>query len=317
MAFSTLFSFVALTLVGVSVAQEQCLLTETSCQCSSTVPSGTCLKSQGDGTCLLGRCDEGHKCDCFGYQKCSIKKCGKHIPVGGTRSETVPFQCKMEPDAGTCTEHVDFMETVSAAKNAESDATTSNDEATFTESAAVRVIDELTTEKKAVNQMMKEVESVADQIPPAELEEIEAEAKLVVVAVQKAGALMLAAVQEAVKVSEYTFNVRRFKRDAQRYQKAADEKKVELKAENEKKTQDKVKIEQLSKDITDLENTRAKVVKMCGKEAQNAKQSKAVINETYQLEVRERELARAANSRCMQKSQRALGEARSAKTERA
>lgn len=314
MMFSKIVGCLALTLVGVSFAQESCLLTETSCQCSTTVPSGTCLRSQGDGTCLLGLCVEGHRCDCFGYEKCSIKKCGKHVPVSGTPSETAPFKCEMVPGAGTCIDMEDYMDTVSSAQNAETDATTSNDEATITETEAVRVLEALGGEKKAVNEMMKEVERVAEEIPESELKEIEEEAMKVFDATKKCAAIVMSCIEDSRMVTAQLYDTRHDKRDGKRYEKLAKAKKEELKVEQSKKTQDKTTIDRLTVELEGLGTEGKKSCKKAGADAKAAKDKKTSTNNEYKNLVAAKEEARDASLKCMEKAQRAIGVARNKET---
>lgn len=95
-----------------------CPMTSISCPCTLQRPTGKCTRHQGDGTCLLSDCNEGYRCDCLGFEKCTVSPCSKFMLSAGAESEKKPFKCRMTPNAGTCTDFDAFLGTTAAADNA-------------------------------------------------------------------------------------------------------------------------------------------------------------------------------------------------------
>lgn len=308
---ATLFAFASAVWISGSQAQETCLLTPTECQCAVSTPSGTCLRSQGDGTCLLGLCSEGYRCDCFGYERCSISKCGKHVTIGDSvPSETVPFSCQYSPGSGHCTNAVDMLDTVSAANNAESDATASADETTADETDSTMEVKEIQREKKAVIQVLKEVERVADDLPDDELDEIDVDAEVVEDSAEEVAVVALEAVRESRRASKAMRESRKLKREARRADRLAKEKKDRLDREEKKPNKDKALCGRLRVEVDKLRRVQKDKSKGCGRKAKESRDFRRSCNEKRERcgEIKKR--AQAASSRCMQKSQKSLGKAR-------
>ena len=193
------------------------------------------MHSQGNGSCLLGLCNEGYRCDCLGYETCELKTCGMHTSDANTiPSETLPFQCHLTPDVGTCTTFAAMLDTVTSADNAATDSSTSEEEASESAAAAVKLVEEVQAEKKAVAQVLKEVERIALDVPEEELQSIEEDAIVVQEAVEKVAELTLLAIRDATKACKRNLESRANRRQAHRKQKEANEKKVELDAERQR-----------------------------------------------------------------------------------
>lgn len=285
-------------------------MTDTECQCLSHLPSGTCMRSQDDGTCLLGPCNEGYRCDCFGYEKCSISKCGMYTSVSTSiPSESVPFPCQMTQGTGVCTNPVDILDTVSTARNAESDAAASNDEAAEHETDATKQMKEIHREKKAIHQILKEVEIVADDLPDAELDNIDRDSEVVEDAIEKAALLVLESVRASRKSAKALRESRRLKRVAGRADRMKREKKKQLEREEKKPETNKELCDRLRQDIQILEGETKKNARGCGVKAKRAREMKNECKERKEKTHQITEDAKDAGKRCMQKSQMSLGKA--------
>lgn len=295
--------------MGSAMGEEGCLMTDTECQCTLTTPAGTCMRNQGSGMCVLGMCDAGHRCDCMGYEKCSRKQCGKYVAVGES-SETEAFECRMDAEGGSCMAFVELIDTVVAVGNAEIEAAANNDEATYDEGTMIRMMDEVGVEKKTVNQNLREVERMADQIPVADLEAIEAEALVVMESMKKVGVLTVDVVDDADAIATMTQDVRRCKRKARDAQKLADEKDGEVKAEKAKREQDKDLLKRLEGEKKEREDDRRKKVLKGADVAKGIRERKKGLKGKYAKAVQERDLARKASSNCVKMCGAALQNAR-------
>lgn len=323
-----------MALTGVAIAQESCILTEKSCQCSKSTPTGTCLRSQGDGTCLLGLCSEGYRCDCLGYEICDLTTCGKHVPIGsGAMSDTKPFKCRMELDAGTCLNAAGFVDTLSGANNAAADAFVSREEASVHEATSLTELGEIMAEKKTVNEMLMELDRVAIDIPDEELEEIEAAAVAVFEAVKKSAVILGRSIEHAKKTTDKSQETRRYRLDTEKKERQIKEKVDILKNLQEKNgkglgkdgegkerngpkgsspnKEDEKTIQRLEVEISSLIAERQKSATMCGVTAKEAKDLKSKASNESSIASRTKEDAREASAKCMQKANKAISNARS------
>lgn len=271
---------IALCICNATAAQDTCIMTTTECQCAQTTPSGMCTRNQGDGTCLLGKCSAGFRCDCFGFEVCAINKCSKHIPIGTEDpSETVPFRCESRAGNADCIVLKDVIETATAAVNAEADATASNDESTEIELEAANDLETVQNQKKAVMQMLKDVERVADDMPDEELDAIDADVEQVEDAIEETTELVVGAVKEAKKACKGLREVRRLKREARRKYEKCGKLKKELEDENKKPARDLPKVLRLKKTIRELEDGEKKASGKCGRKTQEIRSCRKRAND--------------------------------------
>ena len=135
------FVLLLISMISTSLAQVEqgCVITETSCPCAIRSSSGMCMRHQGGNQCLMGECSEGYKCDCLGFELCSIASCAKYTTLeNAIPSEENLFQCHMTPDAGTCIDFESFQDTIVA-----------TDSATRESSEAVKSVTEYSKEATA------------------------------------------------------------------------------------------------------------------------------------------------------------------------
>lgn len=106
MAFST-FSIVLIYLIAQVLSQttedDTCVVTATSCPCAIGVSAGVCMQHKGNNKCLMSTCNEGYKCDCLGYEQCSISSCSKYTTLAGVIPSSVTlFSCQSVQGIATC-----------------------------------------------------------------------------------------------------------------------------------------------------------------------------------------------------------------------
>lgn len=303
-----------ISLIASTKAQDTCVMTPNACQCAPSTPSGTCLRSQGDGTCLLGLCQEGYRCDCFGYELCGVSTCGKHISIGNTvPSETVPFQCKYSPGSGKCTNPVEILDTVNGAVNAETDAAVTTDETTTDEIDSTKEIEEIQKEKKALSTILKEVERVADDLPDEELEEIDVEAEIVEDAVEEAAEVALEAIKESKKAAKALREARGLKREARRADRMAKQKKEQLDVEEKKPKKNKPLCDKIRGEVDELTKKQKRASKGCGQKAKDARTYKKNCQQKRSKCKDIKKKAQDAGSRCMQKAEKGIGKGKDRK----
>lgn len=117
----------ALTLAAITLAAAQtipadadsCVITDTACTCTMQKPSGTCMRHQGNNACLMGECNTGYKCDCMGFEQCTVSNCSIYtVTPPAVQSESKEFACQLTPFAGKCILFASFMDTVQASDSA-------------------------------------------------------------------------------------------------------------------------------------------------------------------------------------------------------
>lgn len=98
---------------------EGCAMTPSQCTCAQSPSTGACTRPTDGGKCLQGDCAPPHKCDCFGYELCSIDTCGKWLPtVNAIMSRTAEFQCRHEKGGAKCRKATGVSDTLDSADSA-------------------------------------------------------------------------------------------------------------------------------------------------------------------------------------------------------
>lgn len=215
-----------------AAGQEGCVMTNTTCPCTVTAASGNCMRAQGNNTCLLGECTEGYKCDCFGFEQCTIKSCAIHTTdANAVPSAETPFRCHLTPDAGKCVVFDHFLDTLAAANNAKAESSASVKETDMEMMAASDDMMKVQGHKVVLAQIFEDLDTFAEQVTEDERKEVEQEAEIVV----KAGAEIQAELVEMQKdvVEAFTANLQagNFYRTARRKDASAMEKEEEEKVE--------------------------------------------------------------------------------------
>lgn len=298
----------SLTPSDVHVSLDDCVLQEDKCQCALTTPSGTCLRSQGDGTCLLGLCQEGYRCDCFGFEVCSLSTCGKLVPIGSILpSEVNPFACENNPGAGACVVVMDFLDSVAAAVNAEAAAVVSTDEATEDEGKIVTMLAEVVEERKAINQILKNVETLQKSqtsAPDAICEEqeivMENCTQAVEDSVQKIAVLTSKAVKEVRRASNAMRKARKHRRIATCNDRESQIKEMKLrKAESEDYDSSKKRQRKLRSQKDALDEARRKAAREVGLNARRSRESREKVGKYRVVITLLRDQARKAAEVCL------------------
>lgn len=157
-----------------NIAVKGCTITPHSCSCSFTKPSGTCTRSHGDGTCYMGDCNEGFRCDCIGFEHCSIQPCAKFIASGNVTSSTQStFRCSRQADAGRCIKFSSFLESVDAPRNAKTLSALHLSESVHVETVAARILLSLAKAQNTFQAVLDRLETYTDKISESNRAELE------------------------------------------------------------------------------------------------------------------------------------------------
>lgn len=151
-------------------SEEGCLSTKANCVCSTKLPADTCLLSLANSTCTSGPCNEGYKCDCAGYELCSISKCDSYVAEGGTYvtdRDTTP--CTISPRSGTCIVMVDVMDTVRSANGAVVEAAMNNDGVLAAARLMLHFIQDVQELQASINPKLKDLQKMAKLLPGKEI----------------------------------------------------------------------------------------------------------------------------------------------------
>lgn len=174
------------------VSAQECILSNTECTCAEQGLSGPCVSPVAASTdmCSGGDCDTSYKCDCLGYEKCTISKCGKWSPADNALiSRTTNFQCSYEPGISMCQTQTGLMLGPNAAQNAEQAAIAYSYQSGREEAAASQIFADITTLKDQSFDMLRKAtllgeevlgeEAIECEIMNARVDEIAAELVLV------------------------------------------------------------------------------------------------------------------------------------------
>lgn len=288
-----------------------CILSDTKCQCSEVPSSGKCVHNEGNGLCSLGLCKEGFRCDCFGYQICSIKRCNQYTPTASASiSPNAPFQCQLTPQAGECRIAVDFVETAAAADNAKMDADVSVQDALTEETDTVDDVVEVLREKRRVVDIVRVVEAQEENLSEEEMEEIEKEADVVVDSVAEAADEAQKAAQESKQVSKVKKVVKRRRNHARKLRKKEREmESAERKEREQSKKSGKAycsECEALKKRIAAIRAERREAARLAGMAAKEAKDRKKKAQTHRKRAAAVKLTAEEARARCVARAQATL-----------
>lgn len=293
-----------------ALAQDsECVITNSTCPCTMTQASGTCMRSQGDNTCLLGECSDGYKCDCFGFEQCTITSCAIHTTdANALPSAVTPFPCHLTADAGKCTVFDHYMDTVAAANNAKAEASASVKESDMEMTAASDDLLKVQGHKAVLDQTFEDLDTFAEQVTEDERKEVEQEANLVIVACEEAQ-------QESVEIQKDVMEAFRANLQAGYFHRVARRKEDEAKTKEAEEKVEAAKPDnavtcgactQMKEDIKRLRNERKDAAKLAGtwtrkvQEAKNRARNRRRKVNTIRLRAEE------ARARCVDRSQRIL-----------
>lgn len=185
-AAGALLCALVLSLASAQDAASHCLLSPVECTCSQQPASGTCTRPASSQTkCLQGDCTESFRCDCWGFEKCSISACGKFVPVGNASlSREVEFQCKSEADGSQCRRFIDYMDTVEGAGNARDSAVVLVDEAVVDEREVAIEMAAAMNYKLSVLGAVRALDRHNENVTDAEITTVSNDANVVIASVE-------------------------------------------------------------------------------------------------------------------------------------
>ena len=226
---------------------EECQITNTSCPCAVRASSGMCMRHQGSNQCLMGECSEGYKCDCLGFEICTISSCAKFTTAeNAIPSVDTPFQCHLTPGAGTCIDFDSFKDSVVATDAAKEESTQSVKTVTEDYIAVTSDIAEINQDKVVIDEAIKELDAYPADITEEERSDVEEDVLQAVEDMAEA-ARQSAELQEAVvEATKADLESAKERRNAYRRQKEAKEAEKEL-TEEEKKPENKKKCNKCDK----------------------------------------------------------------------
>lgn len=210
-----------------------CMITESSCPCAIHRPPGTCLRYQGGGTCLLGECTAAYKCDCFGFELCTISLCSIYTAGNLTvPSDIVPFECQKTSNRGNCTTFRTYLDTIYAADNAKNLATKYVLDVQTGVMKSANLLKEILVDKVEVDKIWKTMDGYSEQVTKDERLALAAEARVVMYAITEAQVEINEAVRNQAKVFEANLEIGRITTDAHLSEMKAKEAEAEAEIED-------------------------------------------------------------------------------------
>lgn len=307
LAFSSIYIVLSIAADPILDTDESdCILTDTSCACSIKPASGTCLRHQGEGKCLLDDCSDGYRCDCQGFEKCSVGKCSIYTTANQTVvSDVTPFPCQLTPNAGTCINFDSFIDTITAADSAALVATKSVNSSIIEAEEATQDYTKILDGTQEVNNILAELDNEAERVTEEEREQVEIEAAAVATAAgsaQKELVLVQEAVGDAFSAS---LEASKARRDARLHEKQAQLIEEEVKVEAQKpENKEKCEMcEQLKAEVERLRRLRREQAIAAGTWAKRARDhSGKAKNQKAKVKVF-RDIAEQSRLNCIQKYQ--------------
>lgn len=235
------------------------------------------MRHQGDNTCLLSDCSDGYKCDCFGFEHCSISSCSlfttsrNAVPSVGT-----PFSCHLTANAGKCHTFEYFLDTVNAADNAKAEGSLSVKDTTTDLLATAQDVQAIVQEKVTLDEVIDQLDNLAEIVEEDERAKIDADVSAVVEAIKAVRAEEKALDEEVEEATNANKQVGYFRRICRRREAEAAQKEEEEMLEAAK-PENKVickRCKVLRKEIRNLNNQRKEAAVQAGtwtKKAQAAR----------------------------------------------
>lgn len=218
--------------------------------------------------CLLGECNDGYKCDCFGFEHYTKLVCS----VFTTEANVVPsmdteFRCHLTTDARTCVMFERFLDTVNAADNAKEEAKTVKSDTNTAMTEVSEDIKAMQFQKLAMATTLEVLETFTGEVTEQERMEVEAYVMIVVKYIRDSQTEALALQEEASEVSEAYFKIGHFHRMCHRkkkdsFKREGQENTMATKPENQKACN---QCDSLKEEIKAIRQERKEAAIMAGK----------------------------------------------------
>lgn len=286
-------------------SRSECLFTDTECACSAKATAGACMRSQGSGLCLMGECAEGYHCDCFGYEKCKRSSCSLYTAVPNTvPSKTEPFKCQLNPNTGSCTSFVEFLDTVDGAEKANNEAKSNMDESSEFEKMATETISKIQEAKDEIAKLVKGTEEVREFVTEEEYSSVIAESDVVVAAAVAANIQALEVAKESAEAYKSKLEAVQKWEEARMLEQAAVAKEGELEVESAKpENKERCDIcEEMKAEIKRVRDERRAAAIAAGTYAKKGKGHRAKATQSLKNCEAEQLTAEEARARCIAKS---------------
>lgn len=288
----------------------QCIISNSECTCSEQPATGTCTRQVGKDTCLQGECLESFRCDCWGFEKCSITTCGKHVPISSANLSTdIAFQCKLEADGSQCRNPTGYMDTSEGAENARDASVAFVDEAVVDEREVAIELAAAMNYKMTVLEAIRSLDHHYENVTDDEIRAISEDAELVAVAVQEI-MIDLAEVSQESKVAydhmADTKAAMRAAKVAEEASKAVEAKRSALEAESLASSTPCTLCEELKREAERLNEVRRQEAKDAGKSAKKARDARKRTRRGRRSAQEKNEATAAAKHNCEEKVRRVL-----------
>jgi hypothetical protein len=294
-----------------SGSTSQCIISPTECTCSEQVASGTCTRpASSETTCLQGDCTESFRCDCWGFEKCSISSCKNYTPVANAiPSRNVEFQCKLETTGSQCRRVVDYMDSVESAENAR-DAVVVYVEVVVVEEREIAI--ELA---KAMNYKIQVLDAFHaldrhyEALTEAEIKAVTDDAEVVMGTVEEVAIDLAQVVAESKGAYGNMVETTRYMRAAtasERIATAKEEEEAALQAQAAATNSTCATCEALRQEVTEARAERRRRSKLAAESAKKARDAKKKCKSARRKAHEKQVAAESAKERCIAKSNAAL-----------
>lgn len=238
----------------------------------------------------------------FGFELCSIRKCGQYMPTGGAvpSSERI-FGCELKKDSADCRTVTDVMDTTEASDNAKDASDVFVDNATDDEEKAAVANQVVVKEKKEAIAAVRDVEVLEASVPEEEMVDLKKDLE----EVQELVRNCQRKTKDVEDLSSKAFDaMRRCKRE--RLEGKKSEKKVkELK--NELKTAPETRKARVQQDIEKEETVRRGACGRAARAAVEAREAQKGCNRARKEAEENATKCNRARKRCSEKSTKLRG----------
>lgn len=285
-------------------------MSSSECTCSEQPATGTCTRLVGKDTCLQGECLESFRCDCWGFEKCSISTCGKHVPISGSVLSTdIPFQCTLEADGSQCRNPTGYMDTTEGAENARDAAVSFVDEAVVDEREVAIELAAAMNHKMSVLEAIRALDHHYENVTDGEIRAISEDAELVAVTVQEIMIDLAEVAQESKVAYDHMADTKAAMRAAKVAAEASrvlDAERSDLEAQSMDSSTPCANCDALKNESERLDEVRRQESKDAGESAKKARDARKKTRRARRSAQEKQEAAAAAKDNCEEKVRRVL-----------
>lgn len=259
---------------------------------------------------MQAECNESFRCDCWGFEVCSIDSCGKYVPThGAVLSSDITFQCELDASGSKCRNPSDYMDNIEGAENARDSAVVFVDEAVVDEREVAIELAASMNYKMTALDAIRSLDRHNENITDGEINAVSEDAELVAVTVQEIMIDLAEVVQESKIAYDSMVETKIAMRAAKTAEEAAkvlEEEISGLEAQALASSVPCATCATLSVEVERLRTERRKRAKAAGASAKKARDARKKTRRGRRSAQEKQEAAAAAKENCVAKARQVI-----------